>query len=131
WSWSLAGLALLGIFTNGVIGFDEMDLFNRFKDRSVYEKQDNGASVLMVELTLVQAAAARGAVCLDGSVPGYHLYRGYGSGANNWIIHLQTFTIGIKLKSGIVMVHPLAVTAKTRTDFASANVVARLRLLVK
>ena len=61
WSWSLAGLALLGIFTNGVIGFDEMDLFNRFKDTSVYEKQDNGASVLMVELTLVQAAAAKGA----------------------------------------------------------------------
>ncbi|KAF3525760.1 hypothetical protein F2Q69_00050886 [Brassica cretica] len=66
-----------------------MDLFNRFKDTSVYEKQDNGASVLMVELTLVQAAAAKGAVCLDGLVPGYHLYRGYGSGANNWIIHLQ------------------------------------------
>ncbi|CAH8311350.1 unnamed protein product [Eruca vesicaria subsp. sativa] len=89
WCWSLAGLALLGIFTNGVMGFDEMNLFNRFNDTSVYEKQDNGAGVLMVGLTLVQAAAAKGAVCLDGSVPGYHLYRGYGSGANNWIIQLQ------------------------------------------
>ncbi|KAL0694567.1 hypothetical protein Bca4012_061747 [Brassica carinata] len=90
WCWSLAGFAaLLGIFTNGVMSFDEMDLFNRFNDTSVYEKQANGASVLMVGLTLVQAAAAKGAVCLDGSVPGYHLYRGYGSGANNWIIQLQ------------------------------------------
>ncbi|XP_018515090.2 pectin acetylesterase 1 [Brassica rapa] len=87
--WSLAGLALVGIFTNGVTGFDEMDLFNGFNDTSVYEKQENGANVLMVGLTLVQAASAKGAVCLDGSVPGYHLYPGYGSGANNWFIHLQ------------------------------------------
>ncbi|KAJ4914996.1 Pectin acetylesterase 1 [Raphanus sativus] len=66
-----------------------MDSFNRFNDTNIYEKQDNVANVLMVGLTLVQAAAAKGAVCLDGSVPGYHLYRGYGSGENNWIIHLQ------------------------------------------
>ncbi|WZY97322.1 hypothetical protein YC2023_069651 [Brassica napus] len=112
--WSLAGLALVGIFTNGVTGFDEMDLFNGFNDTSVYEKQENGANVLMVGLTLVQAASAKGAVCLDGSVPGYHLYPGYGSGANNWFIHLQTFITGIKLKYGIVMVHSLVVTAKTR-----------------
>lgn len=59
--WSLAGLALVGIFTNGVTGFDEMDLFNGFNDTSVYEKQENGANVLMVGLTLVQAASAKGA----------------------------------------------------------------------
>lgn len=61
WCWSLAGLALLCIFTNGVMGFDDMDLFNRFNDTSVYGKQANGSSVLMVGLTLVQAAAAKGA----------------------------------------------------------------------
>jgi hypothetical protein len=27
------------------------------------------------------------AVCLDGSPPAYHLHRGHGSGANNWLVH--------------------------------------------
>lgn len=29
------------------------------------------------------------AVCLDGSPPGYHVRRGFGSGAHNWLIYLQ------------------------------------------
>ncbi|KAL1225193.1 Pectin acetylesterase 1 [Cardamine amara subsp. amara] len=84
WSWSLAGLIIFSNLANGVMGFGEMDMFNDYNGTN----EDN-ANVLMVGLTLVQAAAAKGAVCLDGSVPGYHLYRGYGSGANNWIIQLQ------------------------------------------
>ncbi|KAG9460007.1 hypothetical protein H6P81_004515 [Aristolochia fimbriata] len=44
---------------------------------------------LMVGLTLIQGADAKGAVCLDGTLPGYHLHRGYGSGANSWLIQLE------------------------------------------
>ncbi|PKI36018.1 hypothetical protein CRG98_043593 [Punica granatum] len=44
---------------------------------------------LMVGLSLIYGAAAKGAVCLDGTVPGYHIHRGYGSGANSWLIHLE------------------------------------------
>ncbi|KAI4374046.1 hypothetical protein MLD38_012090 [Melastoma candidum] len=44
---------------------------------------------LMVGLTVVQGAGAKGAVCLDGTLPGYHLHRGYGSGANSWLIQLE------------------------------------------
>ncbi|KAJ7980493.1 Pectin acetylesterase [Quillaja saponaria] len=44
---------------------------------------------LMVGLTLIYGAGAKGAVCLDGSLPGYHLHRGYGSGANSWLIQLE------------------------------------------
>ncbi|XP_048137060.1 pectin acetylesterase 10-like isoform X1 [Rhodamnia argentea] len=44
---------------------------------------------LMVGLTLIQSAAAKGAVCLDGTLPGYHLHRGFGSGANSWLIQLE------------------------------------------
>ncbi|EPS62193.1 hypothetical protein M569_12601, partial [Genlisea aurea] len=44
---------------------------------------------LMVGLTLIQGAASKGAVCLDGTLPGYHLHRGYGSGANSWLIQLE------------------------------------------
>jgi hypothetical protein len=29
------------------------------------------------------------AVCLDGSLPGYHLHRGFGSGANSWLVNLE------------------------------------------
>ncbi|KAJ9681612.1 hypothetical protein PVL29_017830 [Vitis rotundifolia] len=44
---------------------------------------------MMVGLTLIHGAAAKGAVCLDGTLPGYHLHRGYGSGANSWLIQLE------------------------------------------
>lgn len=45
---------------------------------------------LLVGLTLIQSAAAHeGAVCLDGTLPGYHLHRGFGSGANSWLIQLE------------------------------------------
>ncbi|KAI4383189.1 hypothetical protein MLD38_009056 [Melastoma candidum] len=43
----------------------------------------------MVGLTLIKGAADKGAVCLDGTPPGYHLHRGSGSGANSWLIQLE------------------------------------------
>lgn len=46
-------------------------------------------STLMVPLTIVHGAAAKGAVCLDGSEPGYNFDKGYGSGANSWLIQLE------------------------------------------
>ncbi|KAL2536903.1 Pectin acetylesterase 12 [Forsythia ovata] len=46
-------------------------------------------NALMVGLTLVEGAAAKGAVCLDGTLPGYHLHHGYGEGANSWLIQLE------------------------------------------
>ncbi|XP_004494485.1 pectin acetylesterase 3 isoform X1 [Cicer arietinum] len=44
---------------------------------------------LMVPLTLIQGASSKGAVCLDGTLPGYHLHHGSGSGANSWLIQLE------------------------------------------
>lgn len=32
---------------------------------------------------------AIGTVCLDGTLPGYHLDHGFGSGANSWLIQLE------------------------------------------
>ncbi|KAG6769469.1 hypothetical protein POTOM_025106 [Populus tomentosa] len=29
------------------------------------------------------------AVCLDGSLPGYHFRKGFGSGSNSWILHIE------------------------------------------
>ncbi|KAI0511595.1 hypothetical protein KFK09_012225 [Dendrobium nobile] len=48
-----------------------------------------GGPPLFVPLTLIQSAAAKGAVCLDGSLPGYHLHRGFGYGANSWLVQLE------------------------------------------
>ncbi|KAK9106898.1 hypothetical protein Syun_022909 [Stephania yunnanensis] len=45
--------------------------------------------LLMVPLTLIKGADAKGVVCLDGTLPSYHLHPGFGSGANSWLIQLE------------------------------------------
>ncbi|XP_020899744.1 pectin acetylesterase 11-like [Exaiptasia diaphana] len=39
------------------------------------------------KLILLPYAAKKGAVCLDGSPPGYYYRAGFGKGVGNWIIH--------------------------------------------
>ncbi|KAK9143736.1 hypothetical protein Syun_013136 [Stephania yunnanensis] len=43
----------------------------------------------LVDMTLVRGASAQGAVCLDGSLPAYHLDRGHGSGLGNWLLQFE------------------------------------------
>uniref|UniRef100_A0A2N9I1B5 Pectin acetylesterase n=1 Tax=Fagus sylvatica TaxID=28930 RepID=A0A2N9I1B5_FAGSY len=43
----------------------------------------------LVDLTLSHNAKDRGAFCLDGSLPGYHFQKGFGSGSNNWLLHME------------------------------------------
>ncbi|RAL47409.1 hypothetical protein DM860_013374 [Cuscuta australis] len=44
----------------------------------------------LVDITIVHNVhVARGAVCLDGSPPAYHLDPGHDSGINNWLIQLE------------------------------------------
>ncbi|XP_038980108.1 pectin acetylesterase 5-like isoform X2 [Phoenix dactylifera] len=43
----------------------------------------------LVHLTLLRNAKKKGAVCLDGSPPGYHFQRGFGSGKDCWLLHLE------------------------------------------
>lgn len=51
---------------------------------------DVGSSkVLLVDITVLRDAATKGAVCLDGSPPAYNLHRGFGSGANSWLINME------------------------------------------
>ncbi|MBA0793597.1 hypothetical protein Gohar_017992, partial [Gossypium harknessii] len=45
-----------------------------------------------VPLTLLQSAKATGAFCLDGSLPGYHFQKGFGSGSSNWLLHIENGT---------------------------------------
>nr|DAD24957.1 TPA_asm: hypothetical protein HUJ06_026421 [Nelumbo nucifera]DAD24993.1 TPA_asm: hypothetical protein HUJ06_026457 [Nelumbo nucifera] len=48
-----------------------------------------GANGYFVGITYVDNAVAKGAVCLDGSPPAYHMAPGFGSGVNNWLILLE------------------------------------------
>jgi hypothetical protein len=51
--------------------------------------RSSSSSSNLVELTLLTAAQDKGAVCLDGSPPGYHLQAGTGAGSSSWLIHLM------------------------------------------
>ncbi|THU69520.1 hypothetical protein C4D60_Mb08t15260 [Musa balbisiana] len=42
-----------------------------------------------VPMTLLEGAVDEGAVCLDGSPPAYHFSPGFGSGMNNWLVHME------------------------------------------
>ena len=43
------------------------------------------------ELSFLFAVFYCKTVCLDGTLPGYHLHSGYGSGANSWLIQLEVW----------------------------------------
>ncbi|KAL6853313.1 hypothetical protein ACP4OV_019342 [Aristida adscensionis] len=43
----------------------------------------------LVPLTLLQDATHKGAVCLDGTPPGYHFLPGFGDGSHKWLLHLE------------------------------------------
>ncbi|KAJ7977763.1 Pectin acetylesterase [Quillaja saponaria] len=60
-----------------------------YLENDVAAKSPSSVKPLMVGLTLIQGAASKGAVCLDGTLPGYHLHLGSGSGSNNWLIQLE------------------------------------------
>eukprot|EP00262_Sarcandra_glabra_P011470 TRINITY_DN2754_c0_g2_i1.p1 TRINITY_DN2754_c0_g2~~TRINITY_DN2754_c0_g2_i1.p1 ORF type:complete len:416 (-),score=55.45 TRINITY_DN2754_c0_g2_i1:55-1302(-) len=87
WAFVIVGFSL----SRWVSGFDDFEGFDDLNVSSVFSVESYGVSSrsLMVGLTLIQGAAAKGAVCLDGTLPGYHLHRGYGSGANSWLIQLE------------------------------------------
>ncbi|KAJ0979437.1 hypothetical protein J5N97_014911 [Dioscorea zingiberensis] len=60
---------------------------------------------VLVDLTLVRDAQKKGAVCLDGSPPGYYLLPGFGSGADTWVVHLEVLIWeGFSILAAIVMI---------------------------
>ncbi|KAK8709250.1 hypothetical protein V6N13_060275 [Hibiscus sabdariffa] len=75
------------IKTKTVLNFDMMLsllLFLAFAPCCIHSEEQ-----LLVSMTLVPNATAYGARCLDGSLPAYHLHRGFGAGANNWILQFE------------------------------------------
>jgi hypothetical protein len=98
------GIATGLVFTNLVYGFvgydqyhfnetEEFFLLEAHEHESLYSSSllEGNGNPLLVGLTLIHNAASKGAVCLDGTLPGYHLHRGYGSGANSWLVNLEVY----------------------------------------
>ncbi|MBA0862069.1 hypothetical protein Goshw_003990 [Gossypium schwendimanii] len=81
-------LWVLGLWSVSGIGLSRSESFLSYLDEEV-TVSPGSTTTLIVPLTLIQGAASKGAVCLDGTLPGYHLHRGFGSGANSWVIHLE------------------------------------------
>lgn len=52
--------------------------------RSIYSEESH-----LVKMNLVRNASSLGAYCLDGSLPAYHLDRGFGAGARNWLLQFE------------------------------------------
>ncbi|KAJ8619290.1 hypothetical protein MRB53_027819 [Persea americana] len=74
------------------VGFGLSRWVDGFEDLNVTEVsfvEEEAPKPLLVGLTLIQGAAAKEAFCLDGTLPAYHLHRGYGSGGNSWLIQLE------------------------------------------
>ncbi|XP_057807469.1 pectin acetylesterase 12-like [Salvia miltiorrhiza] len=84
--WGVAGFEAREVFSGNVSLLESLSYLE-----SVYGISDAAAppNALMVPLTLIHGAAAKGAVCLDGTLPGYHFHRGFGSGANSWLVNLE------------------------------------------
>lgn len=86
--WVFLGLVCFGTFLVFVEGFDYANV-SHISFLESYEVSVAAPQPLMVPLTLIHGADSKGAVCLDGTLPAYHWDRGYGSGANSWLIQLE------------------------------------------
>lgn len=63
---------------------------SRSQDRSnIARSLGSSPSSVSVPLTLLRNYKEKGAFCLDGSSPGYHLQKGFGSGSDSWVLHIE------------------------------------------
>ncbi|XP_057846403.2 pectin acetylesterase 8 isoform X2 [Cryptomeria japonica] len=84
--WSLAVAGLVAIVVTVAVMKDSKQVEDTVQ---AWQGEEAPLLPLVVNLTLVEAAASKGAFCLDGTLPGYHLDQGFGSGSNSWLIHLE------------------------------------------
>lgn len=80
---------VFGVFSKCVMGFEHFNVTGLRFEYLYGVSAAPATDAHVVDLTLIQGAAAKGAVCLDGTLPGYHLDRGSGSGENSWLIQLE------------------------------------------
>ncbi|KAH7514458.1 pectin acetylesterase 5 isoform X1 [Ziziphus jujuba] len=83
--WAIAAVG----FTLTLFALSLISISWRDDDFKITHPVDLTSASDFVDLTLLRNANHRGALCLDGSVPGYHFQKGFGSGAHNWLLHIE------------------------------------------
>ncbi|WZZ63063.1 hypothetical protein YC2023_063170 [Brassica napus] len=81
-------IVVLGTQANEYLDFNVTEIDRIEELEFGFSKYSSNLNPLLVGLTLIRGADS-GAVCLDGTLPGYHLHRGRGSGAKSWLIQLE------------------------------------------
>ncbi|KAL3356853.1 hypothetical protein AABB24_017492 [Solanum stoloniferum] len=77
WTIAAASLSIL-FFTLSFITHS-----NRYSNNSMTPPSD------LIPFTPLSNAQQKSAFCLDGSLPGYHLQKGFGSGSDKWVLHIE------------------------------------------
>ncbi|KAI9115966.1 hypothetical protein K1719_012896 [Acacia pycnantha] len=85
WAVAAVGFTLTVVFALSLISDSRRSIDGSGNNPSFGLSQNDD----LVDLTLLRNAKDRGAFCLDGSLPGYHLQKGFGSGSNNWLLHIE------------------------------------------
>ncbi|KAL7133833.1 hypothetical protein ABFS83_12G166700 [Erythranthe nasuta] len=57
--------------------------------RTLTDTNTNSGASEWVPFTPSSKAQEKSAFCLDGSLPGYHIQRGFGSGSDSWLLHVE------------------------------------------
>ncbi|KAI7996445.1 Pectin acetylesterase 5 [Camellia lanceoleosa] len=88
--WSKRDQAIAAAATGFAIFIITFSVFSDSRTKPSAQQPLNPSSTpLWVPLTLLRNATHRGAFCLDGSLPAYHLQKGFGSGSSNWVLHIE------------------------------------------
>ncbi|MBA0750757.1 hypothetical protein Gogos_002146 [Gossypium gossypioides] len=84
--WAIAAVGFTIILFALTLLFDSRNPTSSSSSSSTFNLPSNHR---LIPLTLLHRAKATGAFCLDGSLPGYHFQKGFGSGSNNWLLHIE------------------------------------------
>lgn len=87
WGWAVLGFCQFWVGNS--LEYANVSEIEHLESFGVLAVSNAEPQPLMVDLTLIQGADSKGAVCLDGTLPGYHLHPGFGSGANSWLVNLE------------------------------------------
>ncbi|GJP44942.1 hypothetical protein CLOM_g4340 [Closterium sp. NIES-68] len=60
-----------------------------FSAEAVHAGAVAGGNAPALQLIIAEEGRAAGAVCLDGSAPGFYYRKGYGSGSRNWVLFFE------------------------------------------
>jgi len=60
-----------------------------FLTRSNPHSHSNHSLLNLIPFTPLTNFKQLGALCLDGTAPGYHFQKGFGSGSRNWLLHVE------------------------------------------